>query len=68
MTHTETNIPQAIQFADVVLKDDSTPYGGISFIGETLKDFMDEINEPLATPMNKVNEWLNECGICKIEY
>lgn len=60
--------PQATQFADIALKDDSTPYGGISFIGETLKDFMDEINEPMTSPMDKVNEWLKECGICEIEY
>lgn len=45
------------------LKDDGTPYGGISFEGETLKDFLDSMGIPYSTPLEKINKALKECGI-----
>ena len=50
------------------LEDDDTPYGGKSFMGETLRDFLIEIDAPLDSPMDKVNLWLKDCGLKPIKF
>lgn len=56
------------RFLNTILQDDDKLYGGVSFDGETLKDFLEEIEKPLDSPMCKVNIWLEECGIKPIEF
>jgi hypothetical protein len=58
----------AEKYLNVELEDDVTPYGGKSFIGETLKDFLLEIGAPLDSPMDKVNLWLKDCGLMPIKF
>lgn len=58
----------AEKYWDVLLEDDDTPYGGKSFMGETLWDFLIEIGAPLNSPMDKVNNMLKECGIMPIKF
>lgn len=58
----------AEKYWDVLLKDDDTPYGGTSFMGETLWDFLIQIGAPLNSPMDKVNNMLKECGIMPIKF
>lgn len=58
----------AKKYLNVALKDDDTPYGGIGFMGETLKDFLLEIGAPLDSPMDKVNIWLKDCGLMPIKF
>ena len=58
----------AEKYLNVELDDDDTLYGGIGFMGETLKDFLLEIGEPLDSPMDKVNNWLKECGLMPIKF
>ena len=58
----------AEKYLNVALEDDDTPYGGKSFIGETLKDFLLEIGAPLDSPMYKVNFWLKDCGLMPIKF
>lgn len=58
----------AKQFENYELHDDATEFGGISFVGQTLADFMEEVDRPLSTPMRKVNQILKECGIEPIKY
>lgn len=60
-------IATALDFKDYLLQDDSTDFGGIAHIGETLEEFMEEIGEPLTTPMPQVNNWLVNCGIEPIQ-
>lgn len=54
---------------NTVLTDDGTETGGTSYLGETLKDFLQEIGKPLSSTDNmaKVNGWLIECGILPIK-
>lgn len=58
----------AEKYLNVELEDDVTPYGGKSFMGETLKDFLLEIGAPLDSPMYKVNYWLKDCGLMPIKF
>lgn len=46
--------------------DNTTPYGGISFAGETLRDFMDEAELDYNTSLEEINEALKDCGIKQI--
>lgn len=61
------NEKTAYDFRNLVLTDNATPYGGKSHSGQTLEEFMIEINESIHTPIEKVNEWLVRCGIEPIE-
>lgn len=47
-------------FLDYKLKDDNTEFGGISYIGETLGDFIAEVE---ISDIDDVNIILKECGI-----
>lgn len=44
------------------LHDDDTLKGGVSFQGETVRDFLEEIGEEVNT-VEELNELLIECGI-----
>ena len=51
---------------DYELKDGIGEKGGISFAGETLKDFLEETGMSMAAPMQEINKALVECGILPI--
>lgn len=57
-------------YKDIVLEDDlDVPFGGTSFIGETLEDFLFEefLEEvPEYIDLEKVNTDLKACGILPI--
>lgn len=48
---------------NTVLEDDSTANGGVSFKGETLKNFLDETGISYSASMEEINNALIECGI-----
>ena len=56
-----------ILMKDVELKDDDTDKGGVAFKGETLGDFIREIDNERGTPkeytLNEINNMLEDCGI-----
>ena len=53
---------------DYKLEDDDTSKGGISFNGETLKDFIEDNPENnLNLSLTEINKRLKECGIKEIE-
>lgn len=58
----------AEDYKDYILVDDGTENGGVSFVGETLSDFMEDVEMPMDTPMDEVNETLCVCGICPIDF
>jgi len=65
-------IPRNIldKIVDIKLQDDDTPYGGISFAGETVLDFLFSIDECDVKNMNTVDDLnlaLKECGIKPIK-
>ena len=47
-------------FLDYKLKDDNTEFVGISYIGETLGDFIAEVG---ISNIDDINKALKECGI-----
>lgn len=50
---------------DWELEDDDTPHGGVAFMGETVRDFLEEAEgcgEEIRT-IKELNEALIECGI-----
>lgn len=51
---------------NVQLKDDRTEFGGASFAGETVKDFVEEIGIDLEMSVDALNDILEECGIRRI--
>ena len=63
----ELEIAKNIDY-DQELKDDFTiGTGGISYEGETLRDFMNEAGLPIGnTKLSDINKSLEECGIKKI--
>ena len=52
-------------FLDYKLKDDNTEFGGISYIGETLGDFIAEVG---ISDIDDVNKALKVCGIEPIKF
>ena len=50
---------------DVKLEDDETENGGISFDGETVRDFIDDVSsdETKITTIDELNDALKQCGI-----
>ena len=56
------------KFRNIYLEDDATETGGISFIGETLDNFLDEIEMPYDTSLEEINKALSECGIKPIHF
>ena len=55
------------KYLNVVLEDDNTPFGGVSFHGQTLGEFLEEVGAERETNMDKVNEILKTCGISPIK-
>lgn len=49
------------------LREDSTPYGGKSFDGETYGDFIVENNIPMDMGLLDFNNILRECGLKKLK-
>lgn len=56
------------EFRNIYLEDDATETGGISFIGETLDNFLDEIEMPYDSPLEEINKALSECGIMPVHF
>lgn len=65
-----------IDFLEYELEDDDTEYGGISFLGEKVKDFFDDINGNggnsgiallLSDDIEVLNKVLKDCGIKEIK-
>lgn len=58
----------ANEILDYILEDDSTSeWGGTAFIGETVRDFLEDYTEePEQLTVNALNTLLEECGIKKI--
>lgn len=51
-------------YSQIILEDDDTPTDGISFQGETLEDFLEELtNCQTIQTIKDVNKALIECGI-----
>lgn len=48
---------------NVILEDDDSLEGGISFVGETVKDFINEVEIDENDDISVLNEHLKECGI-----
>ena len=58
---------QVEKLKSIILEDDSTEYGGVAFVGETLEDFLASTGEWIygvddITPQ-KINDSLVSCGI-----
>lgn len=51
-------------YSQILLEDDDTSTGGVTFQGETLEDFLEELNycQTIRT-IKDVNNALIECGI-----
>lgn len=58
---------KAKDFLDYELQDDETEFGGVAFVGETLKDFIAEVELDEDTDIEVVNVALKECGIKPID-
>ena len=54
---------EILELLDVQLEDDESSYGGVSFNGETLRDFMRECNIPYNITLEELNKILFENGI-----
>lgn len=50
-------------YAQILLEDDDTPTGGVAFQGETLEDFLEELDCQTFRTIKDVNKALSECGI-----
>lgn len=57
------NFPEGI--LDIELQDDETSTGGISFDGETVRDFVLTVNHGFEN-LEDLNKVLRECGIKEI--
>ena len=55
------------KYRNIILKDDETETGGISFRGETLYDFMLSCDIPLTADEDVINKGLKECGIMPVD-
>lgn len=57
---------QRKELLDIELQDDTTAYGGISFVGETLRDFLDSVGLSHDLSIEDINLALKSCGIKEI--
>lgn len=62
-------IPQKLldKILNIELEDDETPYGGTSFRGETVFDFLCCFNDDEFDSIEELNKALKECGIKPIK-
>lgn len=52
------------KYLDIELEDGEGPYGGVSFDGETLRDFVEECDiDPKEWSLKDINDALKDCGI-----
>lgn len=66
-TGKELEIAKSINYNQILEDDLTTGSGGISYEGETLKDFMEEVGLPLGeTRLLDINKALKECGIKEV--
>lgn len=61
-------VKRAKDFLDYELKDGKGEFGGISYIGETLADFIGEVGLNKNVAMRHVNSALKQCGIEPVLY
>ena len=54
---------KAKDFLDYILEDDETEFGGVAFVGETLKDFIEEVGLSMDNDIKSINVALKQCGI-----
>ena len=55
---------------NIVLEDNAEMHGGTAFLGETLRDFLEETGEDtddVYGRMEIINKMLNDCGIQQID-
>ena len=52
---------------NTILEDDDTNRGGVSFVGETLTDFLYEVGEDENIPHTFTDEWLEDVNAMLIE-
>lgn len=50
---------------NTVLEDDDSPYGGVDYVGETVREFVESSSENMMT-LDELNAALVECGIKEI--
>lgn len=55
------------EYFNVILEDDDTPTGGVSFQGETVHDFLMECDLDPNISLEEFNKILVGCGIRPIE-
>lgn len=55
------------KYLDIELEDGETAVGGIGFVGETVRDFLDEEEDIEHLTLKKLNEALIMCGIKPLE-
>lgn len=66
-TGRELEIEKNINYNQILEDDLTTGSGGISYEGETLRDFMEEVGLPLGeTRLLDINKALKECGIKEV--
>ena len=53
---------------NTILEDDDTNRGGVSFLGETLADFLYEVGKEEGIPYTFSDEWLEDVNKMLIEY
>ena len=61
-------VKRAKDFLDYELQDGEGEFGGVSYVGETLGDFIAEVEISENTAMRYVNKALKDCGIEPIQY
>jgi hypothetical protein len=61
-------VKRAKDFLDYELQDGEGEFGGISYVGETLDNFIAEVELSENTAMRYVNAALKRCGIEPIPY
>ena len=67
-TDKELEVAKNINYNQILEDDLTTENGGISYEGETLKDFMEEVGLPLGeTRLLDINKALKECGIKEVK-
>ena len=54
---------EVLELLDVKLEDDERGEGGVSFDGETLRDFMLGLDIPFNISLEDLNKELQDCGI-----
>lgn len=68
MNNKELEVARNINYDQILEDDFSIESGGVSYEGETLRDFMKEVGLPLGeTKLLDINKSLRECGIKEVK-